>query len=482
MEHISVRLSIGKKSYKSGSHIHGSVFLSVPKEATGCNHFSGIFLSLNRKETIDFQSTVCGTTWPKEQYESSSILIDKEIVHFTSPLVAGEHEYPFCLELPEESLPGSMCCSSAFSPTPDDLSHSSTCQLNYNLKAYLPASTAEPVMWPVKSCELPIHINASGNSIHENSTSGGTVVEPKMFKIHSWLSKKGFIELGLDTDIKVVSPGSKLTVCITGRNLSSVPVEGLLVQWIETVQWGKYSGHRRESHRILAENTVTINNLPRVWQPKRNIKSKRGRVSSAINPDELSTIDTDRIITHLHLKKDARDSYKGQMIQVHHALQVTVLTKQKNTTNPKITTLMELHRQEQPDDELSNSIVMAQAHLLTLPEDGTNSNEMKYHKGQDGIEIPIAVALNVSIDDDPVVQEKVEQNQSCLYDSCYLLVEKRNKPAIRLYEKLGYFQIWQDDTATKLLSMKDGELENSPTAIVCMKKSLELPKFGWFSF
>lgn len=67
------------------------------------------------------------------------------------------------------------------------------------------------------------------------------------------------------------------------------------------------------------------------------------------------------------------------------------------------------------------------------------------------------------------------------YNECYLYVEKRNVPAIKLYAKLGYRTIWEDDSATTLLPTKDGKVVNGKTTIVCMKKWLGGGLFGsWF--
>jgi len=65
------------------------------------------------------------------------------------------------------------------------------------------------------------------------------------------------------------------------------------------------------------------------------------------------------------------------------------------------------------------------------------------------------------------------------YDDCYLYVEKRNVPAIKLYTKLGYKTIWEDDDATTLLPTEDGRsVKNGKTTIVCMKKKLGGGLFG----
>lgn len=58
------------------------------------------------------------------------------------------------------------------------------------------------------------------------------------------------------------------------------------------------------------------------------------------------------------------------------------------------------------------------------------------------------------------------------YDECYLYVEKRNTPAIRLYRKLGYGPIWEDDQAKTLVPSESGAVRSVPTVIVCMKKRL----------
>jgi ribosomal protein S18 acetylase RimI-like enzyme len=56
------------------------------------------------------------------------------------------------------------------------------------------------------------------------------------------------------------------------------------------------------------------------------------------------------------------------------------------------------------------------------------------------------------------------------HDSCFLYVERRNPAAVKLYQKLGYTIVWEDNSATTLLPTSTGELRNTPTVIVCMRK------------
>jgi hypothetical protein len=75
-----------------------------------------------------------------------------------------------------------------------------------------------------------------------------------------------------------------------------------------------------------------------------------------------------------------------------------------------------------------------------------------------------------------LVKEVEKLCQEWGYEECFLYVEKRNSPAVKLYQKLGYQTLWQDDKAQTLLPTKRGKLENSPTVIICMKKELQARK------
>jgi len=58
------------------------------------------------------------------------------------------------------------------------------------------------------------------------------------------------------------------------------------------------------------------------------------------------------------------------------------------------------------------------------------------------------------------------------YEECYLFVEKKNTPAIKLYRKLGYKKVWQDDDAKTITPKDNGSIDTTSTTIICMKKNL----------
>ncbi len=66
------------------------------------------------------------------------------------------------------------------------------------------------------------------------------------------------------------------------------------------------------------------------------------------------------------------------------------------------------------------------------------------------------------------------------YDECYLLVEKKNTAAVKLYRKLGYKTVWEDKKAKTLTPTESGAIQTTGTIILCMKKRLGAGIFGRF--
>merc|ERR1712232_668997 len=56
------------------------------------------------------------------------------------------------------------------------------------------------------------------------------------------------------------------------------------------------------------------------------------------------------------------------------------------------------------------------------------------------------------------------------YNECYLLVEKKNIAAVKLYRKLGYKTVWEDTKAKTLTPTESGSIQTTGTIILCMKK------------
>ncbi|KAL7535750.1 hypothetical protein ACHAXR_006707 [Thalassiosira sp. AJA248-18] len=117
---------------------------------------------------------------------------------------------------------------------------------------------------------------------------------------------------------------------------------------------------------------------------------------------------------------------------------------------------------------------------------GVEVEKIKKMDGYDGsFTAPLMSNLAISrkyrrkgLAEDLVKATEVVARKEWGYDECYLYVEKRNTPAIKLYKKMGYNTIWEDDDATTLLPMKDGKVTNGKTTIVCMKKKLGGGLFG----
>ena len=58
------------------------------------------------------------------------------------------------------------------------------------------------------------------------------------------------------------------------------------------------------------------------------------------------------------------------------------------------------------------------------------------------------------------------------YGELWLLVESANIRTLRLYKKLGYKVMWEDDSARSLIPMANGGLASRPTTVKVMRKRL----------
>lgn len=61
---------------------------------------------------------------------------------------------------------------------------------------------------------------------------------------------------------------------------------------------------------------------------------------------------------------------------------------------------------------------------------------------------------------------------NCDNESLYLYVEQRNRPAVKLYQKLGYRIQWKNPNAESASPTKSGSLQTTTTTVLCMKKQL----------
>lgn len=96
---------------------------------------------------------------------------------------------------------------------------------------------------------------------------------------------------------------------------------------------------------------------------------------------------------------------------------------------------------------------------------------------RDGFQAPLMsnVAVGRKFRRRGVAEELVKKAEEVAsdwgYNELYLLVEKRNNPAVKLYSKAGYRRIWED-TQAKTLVPSQGDVVTESTVILCMRKKL----------
>lgn len=84
-----------------------------------------------------------------------------------------------------------------------------------------------------------------------------------------------------------------------------------------------------------------------------------------------------------------------------------------------------------------------------------------------------------------IAEELVQQVEELVrkqwgFEECYLYVEKKNSSAIKLYKKLGYKQLWEEENTSTMVPSPMGGLRSGTTTTICMKKVLNKGLFGRF--
>jgi hypothetical protein len=257
-----------------------------------------------------------------ELIDSSAVLVKTEhaLVSFgaanATQLQPGQqYEFPFEWSLPP-GLPSSVRCVHI-----NDRNECDSGEVSYTLSAYVvsPRSSSDKMR-----AVTPLKITA------------GTVQDPprfirvdaKAFPIKTALFwSKGNLRFGWEADRDVLTPGSTVTVCVTGENQSGVPVKDFAVRLVETVVFHTEQPRlsRTITRTIASEKIFVKSNL---WGPSSSCPN---------NPTPQ---------VKLSVPMDCRETYCGRLLQIQHSLLVVAETAKDWTTNPKLTSPVRLVRGE----------------------------------------------------------------------------------------------------------------------------------------
>ena len=168
-------------------------------------------------------------------------------------------------------------------------------------------------------------------------------MDVEAYNIKACCSNKGTMLIGWDADTSVAAPEGVFNVGIIGRNDSLIKTQYLQVTLRETVSWSA-NGHTETRVQNIGCAKICVNEST-LWKPLPYLSSKahwRGQVNETMLGQDVIE---NRIVAQLHVSKDVRDSYRGSLINVRHALTVTVVTPGACcVTSPESSVIMTVQR------------------------------------------------------------------------------------------------------------------------------------------
>jgi len=334
---FKVGIRLDQSEYESGSELSGRVYLSV--SGSDDRVANGIHLTLMGEEYAEIFRQDDQNHSSSRQNSRSVDRSARHLVHLEVPLTTfpsdrippGQYEYPFQWILPAK-LPSSMQCRNG----------ESFCEIRYTVTAFLTQCDVRSGSSPDFSATQSLSIMDRGSGPLDKPTS--IIMEPEIVPIKNCCCySQGSMSLGFDASTTVAAPNSIVDIGITGNNMSIVQVEHLKAEWTETVTWTAHN--RTETVRRILSGTKIV--AGPAWNPMDPNILKRDR-SYWNRPSYQTVAETiSRVQGQLTLARDARDTYRGSLIEVRHSLVVTAVTPGACCiTSPESSILVRVERKE----------------------------------------------------------------------------------------------------------------------------------------
>ena len=346
---IQMGIKADKASYQYGETMTGTVYVSVSSLNETITKYRGIHLAFMGEENVEIRireehsagtSSNQRTTYRSERESTNFLHVDVPLTNFDKPLRVARYEFPFEWKLPESPLP------SSFRHRNQD--RSGYCEVKYTISAYLvpqerqtgffqnwksksgAASAFQNIQYvgpPTRTVPEPIHL------AEEETIVNGLCC--------CW--RQGFISLGWSIDSVVLTPQAQCNLQISGFNASTIPVQYLQIQLLESVHWraGNDLGkqHTRSYKSKLVDYNVQVSHL-RQWDPT---DAHHQNYSPTYTSDEGQQSQDGTIITSFQVPADVKDSYQGRNCNVEHTLVVSAVTRTFATT-PQVSYTLHMQR------------------------------------------------------------------------------------------------------------------------------------------
>lgn len=322
---FKIAVQLDQEVVQAGEVVTGKVLVSIPQNVSNkeLQHFRSINLVLNGTEYSLVAAKPGSIEYDLRRRKGKALAEQSErtVCHAVYPLVDltnisnGQYEYPFQLPM-RRDLPGSFSCKAADGDK-------SLCQIKYTFLAYIEHQGQSSL--PADQLCHQLDIKVKGASPPPSAPSGLISTGTQAYPISScWIWRQGKIVMGWRAADSVAAPEDTVHVHCWGENQSRVKVEYIGFKYTEEISWQTLNndGARTSSRtytRVLAEERQSVNDFAE-WDPK---------MFSRYNCQEplLSEQGRSVIISSLNIPTDARETYKGSLVEIKHVLTVSVKTK-----------------------------------------------------------------------------------------------------------------------------------------------------------
>lgn len=331
----------GELSFKAGSVITGRVYLSVPKQPQPAH--SVVLKLIGREELVvhytnqedriehrhgrEHRTTVTRDNFSHSTYEIFKL--EYALYRFAGRKIpVGQYEYPFELHLPD-TLPSTMTCKQG----------QSNCEVKFELVAevYQQPNSLFQANNARSTKEIRISSLPPITNLDDTSLRLPLDVVPIT---KCCCSRMGTMALETHFNKTTVSVNDRISVGFRCQNKSTANVHTIRVRLQEVIEWTS-EGHKKEVRTTLQERNLDASEYPEL-EPLRH----RPRRSDDYNIVE-SLMDQQpwHSVGPLIVPQKAKDTYHGRGIQVRHTLSVTLLTSGCCSSNPDVSTIIDVYRQ-----------------------------------------------------------------------------------------------------------------------------------------
>ena len=240
--------------------------------------------------------------------------VDLTLQQFEGTVKKGVYSFPFKIDLPA-SLPAST-------KFPPGQSTSKGFRIEYKIVAGIHKVLQE---------ELPFHILSaplSGEPVQY-------MFQPAALELKAaGMIGKGRVSVGASIINSHVGRGEKLNLHLACRNDSTAEIQRVEIKLLEELEWGK-SGRETITH--LHHRDVSLPGLDKQRVSRSELINQRAdpTSASACYQEIFQDLVSGENCIPLSIPFGARDSYKGQIVQISHFLEIKLKTV-KIVTNPVI--------------------------------------------------------------------------------------------------------------------------------------------------